>query len=159
MSSLTRDQIIALSLEQLLDLWEEDVKIDYKTSNLDQHMLNIGSLHAKYLKIMVTHGELKRQTEVAKRRAVQIRTSYYNGTISKEDEKKFGWTPFQRVLNGRELQEHLDADKIVQAAKDKVTFHEEMIEACKLIIKEVSNRSYQIKAAIDWQKFSNGYTT
>jgi hypothetical protein len=157
--NLTRDQIVEMSLDDLLGFWEEDVKIDYSATNLDQIILKIGILHAKYLKIMVTHKDLKRQTEAAKRRAVQIRTSYYNGTISKEEERKFGWEPFQRILNGKELQDHLDADKIVQAARDKVSLHEEMSEACKLIIKEIGNRSFQLRAAIDWQKFANGYTT
>jgi hypothetical protein len=158
-SSLTRDQIVAMSLDDLLSFWSEDVKIDYNNSNLDQHILNVGVLHSKYLKIMVIQNDLLREAERARKKVVAIRTAYYTGKISREEEQKYGWTPYQHILSGKQLSDTLETDAIVSAGNGRVDFHTDMVEACKLIIKEIGNRSYQLKAALDWQKIRDGYST
>jgi len=157
--SLTRDQIVEMSLDDLVDFWSEDVKIDYTTHNLDQIILDIGVLHAKYLKIMVVHGDILRETERALKRATALKAAYYSGKISREEEKKYGWEPFQQILTGKQLQDKLDVDPSLSAGQKKLAMHTEMVEACKMIIKEIGNRSYQIRAAIDWQKVRDGFST
>mgnify|MGYP003337367434 CR=1 FL=1 len=157
--SFTRDQIAAMKVDDLLDFWSEDVRVDYESSNLDQHILKVGVLHSKYLKIMVIQGELQREAEKACSKVTAIRTSYYTGKISKEDEQKYGWPPFQFILNGKQLQDQLEIDPIVSAGRTRVATHSDMVEACKLIIAEIKNRSFQLKAALDWQKIRDGYQT
>lgn len=157
--SFTRDQIIEMTLDDLVNCWSEDVTIDYTSAMLDQLVLDVGVLHAKYLKIMVIHNDLLHQSEKAFKRAAAIRSAYYSGKISKEEEKKYGWEPFQHVLSGKQLQDKLDVDPILAAGNTKVVFHNDMVEACKLIIKEIGNRSFQIKSAIDWQKVRDGFST
>jgi hypothetical protein len=157
--SLTRDQIVDMSLDNLVDAWSEDVRIDYSTSNLDEIILNVGILHAKYLKIMVIHNDLLHESERALKRAASIRAAYYSGKISREEEKKYGWEPYQQILTGKQLQDVLDIDPILTAGQNKVNKHTDIVEACKLINKELGNRTYQIRAAIDWQKVRNGFST
>lgn len=157
--SLTRDQIVDMSLDNLVDAWSEDVRIDYSTSNLDEIILDVGVLHAKYLKIMVIHNDILHESEKALKRASSIRAAYYSGKISREEEKKYGWEPYQQILSGKQLTDVLDIDPILSAGQGKVTKHTDMVEACKLIIKEVGNRSYQLRSAIDWQKVRNGFST
>jgi len=157
--SLTRDQIVEMTLDNLIDAWSEDVRIDYATSNLDEIILDIGVLHAKYLKIMVIHNDILHEAEKALKRATSIRYAYYSGKISREEEKKYGWEPYQQILSGKQLQDVLDIDPILSAGQSKVTKHTDMVESCKLIIKEIGNRSYQIRAAIDWQKVRSGFST
>lgn len=157
--SFTRDQIVEMTLDDLVDCWSEDVKIDYASAALDQLVLNVGVLHSKYLKIMVTHNDLLHDTERALKRATAIRTAYYTGKISREEEKKYGWEPYQQILSGKQLTDVLDVDASLAAGQKRVVFHTDMVEACKLIIKEVGNRSYQIRSAIDWQKVRDGFST
>ena len=157
--SFTRDQILQLTLDDVLNFWEEDVRIDYTSSNLDEHILNVGVLHSKYLKIMVIHSEVFRSADKARRKVIAIRTAYYTGKISREDERKYGWEPYQHVLSGKQLSDQLENDAIIMAGSEKADFHTDVVEACKLIIKEIGNRSYQLKAALDWQKVRDGYST
>jgi hypothetical protein len=157
--SFTRDQIVSMTLDDLVNCWSEDVAIDFTSASLDLLVLGIGVLHAKYLKIMVIHNDILHEAERALKRATAIRAAYYSGKISREEEKKYGWEPYQQILTGKQLLDTLDTDPILTAGQVKVSKHTDMVEACKLIIKEVGNRGYQIKSAIDWQKVRDGFST
>ena len=55
------------------------------------------------------------------------------------------------------LQRYLDADERLTAALLKVEYYDVMLDYLVDIIKVVQNRTFQIKNAIDWQKFIRGY--
>jgi len=51
---------------------------------------------------------------------------------------------------------YLDSDKDIININLKMAYQMEKLELLESIIKTVSNRGFQIRAAIDWAKFQTG---
>jgi hypothetical protein len=81
---------------------------------------------------------------------------YYNGTISEEDLKANGWEPFMLRILKTDISMYMDADKDIAKAKSILASQNDKIEFVESIIKSLPARGYQIKAAIDWTKFTSG---
>jgi len=52
----------------------------------------------------------------------------------------------------------MDADDRVSDANLKVEYYDVMINYTESILKQISNRTYQIKNSIEWHKFQAGFT-
>ena len=50
----------------------------------------------------------------------------------------------------------IEADKEYRELKGKVEYYESVVEYLQEIVRSVSNRSFQIKNAIEWRKFEAG---
>ena len=52
--------------------------------------------------------------------------------------------------------EFLDSDPDVIKVVDKVEYIKACLYQCELIMKSLSSRTWDIKSAIEWHKFTNG---
>ena len=52
----------------------------------------------------------------------------------------------------------MDADERVSESNLKVEYYNVMITYTESILKQISNRTYQIKNSIEWHKFQAGFT-
>ena len=52
----------------------------------------------------------------------------------------------------------MDADDRVSESNLKVEYYDVMINYTESILKQISNRTYQIKNSIEWHKFQAGFT-
>ena len=50
----------------------------------------------------------------------------------------------------------IEADEEVRELKGKVEYYETVVEYLQEVVKSISNRSFQIKNAIEWRKFEAG---
>ena len=67
-------------------------------------------------------------------------------------------SPFPKKIRDKEtLQKYLDADESLMNINLKIDYYETMLNYIESILKQISNRTYQIKNAIEWQKFIAGY--
>lgn len=154
---MTENEILQLTLDDLTTHWVEDSKIDF--TEVGKESVRTGAIHAKYLKIMAIHTNKLRETARTLAKIKNLRQSYYDGSIDKETEQKYNWKPFPyKVLKG-DMERFIEGDDFVQKAVAIVSKHEDIIETCKAIIKELGNRSYQLKAAVDWQRLMAGFST
>jgi len=55
------------------------------------------------------------------------------------------------------MQKYLDADGKLSASNLKIEYYETMLNYLESILKQISNRTYQIKNAIEVMKFQAGY--
>lgn len=152
---MTEDEILELTAGAVSTLWEKDSKIDY--TEVGQEAAKTGSLHAKYSKILFLHKGKLREMNAGAKKVRNIRQSYYDGSIDQETEKKYGWAPFPYKVLKNDIDRFLDADDFVQKAEANKAKHEDIVDLCSSIIKEISNRSYQLKSAVDWQKLMAGF--
>ena len=53
---------------------------------------------------------------------------------------------------------YLDADEKLSEASLKIEYYVVMINYLDSILKQISNRTYQIKNSIEWHKFQAGFT-
>ena len=52
---------------------------------------------------------------------------------------------------------YLDSDEKLSKTKLKLEYYDAMLKYLEEILRQVSNRTYQIKNAIEWRRFSSGY--
>jgi hypothetical protein len=85
----------------------------------------------------------------------KIKWEYYQGRLDEADLKKYGWEPFGFVLKS-DISTYIESDDDLTKILAKKIIHEQCLEFCTMVIKELNSRTYQIKAFIDWEKFING---
>ena len=143
-----------MELKEIQEHWEKDACID--RSELGEESLRIPQLHAKYYKLFSTERTVLRKWEVEFKKLYREKYEYYNGTLPEEDLKANGWEPFNLRILKTDIPMYMDADKDVARAKTMISAQQDKVEFIESIIKSLPSRGYQIKAAIDWEKFKVG---
>jgi hypothetical protein len=141
-----------IDLETIQKMWEEDSKID--PDNLHMESLNTASLHAKYFDIYNNILLLKKKAEQQKRNIRHQKYEYYTG---KADPDVYIENPFPKKIRDKDtLQKYMDADASLSQASLKVEYYDVMLGYIQDILKMIHSRTYQIKNAIDYQRFASG---
>jgi hypothetical protein len=141
-----------IDLEKIQTMWEKDSKID--PDNLHTESLNIPSLHAKYFDLYNNILLLKKNAEQKKKNIRHQKYEYYTG---KADPDVYIENPFPKKIRDKDtLQKYMDADQNLSQATLKVEYYDVMLAYLQDILKMIHNRNYQIKNAIDFQKFASG---
>ena len=143
---------MTLDLDTIQKMWEQDSKID--VDNLHTESLNIPSLHAKYFEIYNNNILLKKKAEQQKKNIRHERYEYFSG---KADPDVYVDNPFPKKIRDKEtLQKYLDADEKLSSVSLKVEYYDTMLNYLESILKVIQNRTYQIKNAIEFIRFTAG---
>ena len=133
-------------------MWERDSKID--PDNLHTESLNIPPLHAKYFEMYNNIILLKKKAEQQKKNIRHQKYEYYTG---KADPDVYLENPFPKKIRDKDaLQKYMDADENLSQASLKVEYYDVMLNYLQDILKMIHNRTYQIKNALEFQKFASG---
>lgn len=143
-----------MNISELHDLWEQDSKFD--RTELGEESLRIPILHSKYFKLYSEERKALRQWESAFKVLYKLKYEYYNGTISEEDLRENAWEPFGLRLLKTDIAMYLDADKEIIKARNYISQQQDKLDFLESIIKNLPARGYQIKSAIDWERFKVG---
>ncbi len=134
-------------------MWEKDSKID--PDNLHEESIKIPSLHAKYHELYNTITLLYKKAEQQKRNIRHQKYEYFSG---KADPEVYLEKPFPKKIRDKEtMQKYMDADEKVSEVSLKVEYYIVMLNYIESILKQLSNRTYQIKNAIEWHRFQAGF--
>ena len=79
---------------------------------------------------------------------------YYTG---KADPEIYIDKPFDYKVLRQDVDKYMDADPDLIKISSKIEYYQVMISFLDSILKTINNRTYQIKNAIEWQKFIRGY--
>ena len=141
-----------IDLETLQGMWNEDSKID--PDNLHTESLNIPVLHSKYYDIYNTLMLLRKKAEQQRKNIRHERYEYFSG---KADPEVYINNPFPKKIRDKEtMQKYLDADTKLSGVSLKIEYYEVMLRFIEEILKQITNRTYQIKNSIDFMRFSSG---
>lgn len=142
-------------IDDLLEMWAEDAKID--PSNLRNELIKISQYHSKYVSILTHHNLMVKKITAKYTKLRKVKWEYYNGDLNNPDDlNEYGYDPFTKKLTKQDIQLYLDADKeLIDILLMKAT-HQEVVDVCTAIIKELHSRTFQIKSAIDYERFLNG---
>jgi len=141
-----------INLEKIQEMWEKDSIID--PDNLHTESLNTPTLHAKYYDMYNNIILLKKKSEQQKRNIRHQKYEYYTG---KADPDVYIENPFPKKIRDKDtLQKYMDADESLSQASLKVEYYDVLLNYLQDILKMIHNRNYQIKNAIDFQKFASG---
>ena len=133
-------------------MWESDSKID--PDNLHTESLNIPILHAKYYEMYNTVTLLYKKAQQQRKNIRHERYEYFSG---KADPEVYINNPFPKKIRDKDtMQKYLDADEKLSNCSLKIDYYETTLKYLEEILKQVGNRTYQIKNAIEFMRFSSG---
>lgn len=141
-----------ISIDELQLLWKEDSQINI--DDLHNESIKIPVLHSKYYDYYNKVKLLKKKTEIDYRTKKLERYNYYSG---KSDPEVYKEKPFPYKIRDKEsLQRYIDADDELFSITLKLEYYQTILNFLEEIIKQLSNRTYQIKNCIDFLRFQSG---
>ena len=141
-----------IDLTGIQEMWEKDSKIDI--DNLHTESINIPVLHAKYYDIYNNLMLLRKKAEQQKKNIRHERYEFYSG---KADPDVYIENPFPKKIRDKDtMSKYLDADEKLSGVSLKIEYYDVMLKYIEEILKQITNRTYQIKNSIDFMRFSSG---
>jgi hypothetical protein len=140
-------------LDDLLEMWRQDSDID--RTEPGKALLDIPKLHSKYLNILSKHRLLSKESEFKYNKMKKLKWEYYTGKLDYDDLKKYGWEPFPFVLKS-DITTYLESDEDLNKYLASKILHDEIVEVCTSILKELNSRTFQLRDFISWEKFIQG---
>ena len=140
-----------MKIEDIKDMLEKDRSIDH--TQLDTESLKIPEQAVKYQQLahdealMLRH--LEREYNVMKYK----RWMYYMG---KADDEVYEKEPFDHKVLKSDVNTFLDADSKLCNLQDRITIQTEKLKLVVEAGKVMQNKSFNIKNALDHQKFMGG---
>lgn len=143
-----------MKLDDIYDMWKVDSDVD--RTELGDESLKIPKLHHKYYQVYSAEKLLLRKYEAEMKQLKLAKYEFYSQGPSRETEEK-GWVlPAKGIILKQELPMYIEGDKEIIDMSLKIGLQQEKVELLESIIKSLTNRGFQIKAAIDWYKFTMG---
>ena len=141
-----------ITLDKIQEMWEKDAKID--PDNLHTESLNIPTLHSKYYDIYNNLYLLRKKAEQQRKNIRHERYEYFSG---KADPEIYVQNPFPKKIRDKDtMQKYLDADEKLSTISLKIDYYETMLRYLEEILKQITNRTYQIKNSIEFMRFTSG---
>jgi hypothetical protein len=145
-----------MKLEDIYDMWEKDAKYDDLALDLDS--LAISSLHAKYNRLLSETRSQLRSAMIKKKAHFNTLREYYLGNLNNPDDlERINRPPFLNKVLKNEVNNYIDADGELVRIDERIALLEEKVEVIMEIMKCIHKRGYDIKSAIEWRKFTNGF--
>ena len=143
---------MTFDLLKIQEMWTRDAVID--PDNLHNESLKIPSLHAKYFDIYNNILLLKKKGDQQRKNIRHERYEYFSG---KADPDVYVENPFPKKIRDKEtMQKYLDADEKLSGVSLKLDYYDVMLAYLEDILKQIHQRNYQIKNAIEFNKFIAG---
>ena len=142
-----------MDLEQIQEMWRKDSVID--PDNLHDESLKIPTLHSKYYTLYNTITLLR---ERAREQYAKVRLERYNYYTGKATAEVYAEEPFPYKVREKDaIQRYMEADEKLTKVDLKIRYYDATLKFLEEIIRTISNRTYQIKNAIEWHKFQSGF--
>ena len=146
-----------MKIKEIELLWETDSKID--SVDLKGESLKIPQLHQKYFKILneeiLTFKYLESQQNIIRKKL----WAYYTGISIDENKNQVFPVKKGQKFTKDDINAFIDGDEKYQEVKSKVLLQEQKVKYIEAIIKELSQRTWNIRNAIEWHKFKGGEPT
>lgn len=143
-----------MTLDDIQSLWSDDC--DVQRDDLGGEAVKIASLHSKYFKIFSSERLKLKKMEADHNELRLLRFQYFNGTLDYEELKSFGWDPNPLKILKSDIQIFMEGDAVMIESNLKLALQKEKVDFLDQIIRSLNNRGYNIRAAIDWYKFTIG---
>ena len=146
--------------EKIRNDWVEDSEVDFQfknkqyTTDLGKLALEIPFQHNKYLNHYTDLTQVKTSLEFQVRKLVRDKREYYGGEA---DAKTYAEKPFgASIKTSEKMKTYLESDEDIIALEAKIKYIDQMLYFLDSVMRQISNRGFQIKSAIEWEKFING---
>jgi hypothetical protein len=140
-----------MDLEQLQLEADKDLKIN--DTELDLESLKTPQLHNKWMKHYTKFKLLLTRTEDELRILKRDKWEYYTG---KSSPQVYQAKPFNFKILKTDIDKYLEADEDLLKLTQKVAYLNTVIDFLDRTIRVIVNRTYTIKNAIEWRRFTSG---
>ena len=140
-----------MDLEKLQELVDGDLKIN--DTELDLESLKTPQLHNKYLKHLNNFKLLLTRAKTDVNIMKKVKWEYYTGKASPEIYKQ---KPFDLKILKQDIDKYLESDEDLIKLTQKVEYLQTVVDFLESTVRQISNRSFAIKNAIEWKKFTSG---
>jgi len=140
-----------MDLEKLQEQADKDLKIN--DTELDLESLKTPQLHNQYMKHLTKYKLMLSRAETEYSIMKKDKWEYYTG---KADASVYAEKPFDLKILRTDIDKYLDSDIDLQKQKQKVDYLSTTVDFLDRTIRQIGNRGFTIKNAIDWRKFTSG---
>jgi hypothetical protein len=140
-----------MTLEELQEKAEKELKIN--DTELDLESLKTPQLHNQYMKHLTKFKLMLSRTETEFNMLKREKWEYYTG---KADPQVYKEKPFDLKILKTDIDKYLESDIDLQKLKQKVDYLNTTVDYLDRTIRQITNRTFTIKNAIDWRKFTSG---
>lgn len=144
-----------VNIDALMEEWSNDAAID--ETEPGRELAKVPKLHAKYLRIMTHHNLIVKKLNADYTKLKKLKWEYYNGDLNNpEDLAEHGLQPMTKKVMRQDIPMYLDSDTDLNNILIKKVLHQEIVDFCASVLKELNNRTWQLRSLIDWEKFTGG---
>tara|TARA_R100000458_G_scaffold50812_1_gene51146 strand:- start:478 stop:915 length:438 start_codon:yes stop_codon:yes gene_type:complete len=143
-----------MEFDKLKRMAAEDCKMD--GTELDIESLRLPQLHNKYLNLLQDEKLVLRRLMSEQSKMYRLKWEYYNGKMDKDVLDDLGWEPFQLNILKKDIDIYLSSDKELSLIADRMSYQEVKLQFLEETLKELNNRHWKIRNAIEWRKFTSG---
>ena len=140
-----------MTLEELQQQVDRDFKLD--DTELDTESTKIPLLHNKYLQYYNKFNLLLKKSQWEERTLQREKWEYYTG---KSDPSVYKEKPFDLKVLKNDVHIYINADEDIQKVQAKIVYQEAIVNYLEQILRMINNRSFTIKNAIEWRRFTSG---
>jgi hypothetical protein len=140
-----------MTLEELQQSVDRDFKLD--DTELDAESIKIPLLHNKYLQHFNKFSLLLKKSEYDHKAMIRSKWEYYTG---KADPSVYKDKPFDIKVLKADVHIYMDSDPELQRADQKVAYQNQIVKYLEQVLRSINNRTFLIKNAIEWKKFTSG---
>ena len=129
----------------------------FRSLNLGKESTRVPLLHSKYITYLSNVRLKLRKAESDYYNLRRLKYRYYRGELTLQELSTNEWEQWQgnKPLKN-EMDEFLQCDQDLIDSLDKVEYYKTVLYTLEQIIRSLNSRTWDIKSAIEWQKFTNG---
>ena len=140
-----------MDLETLQEQVDKDLKIN--DTELDLESLKTPQLHNKYMKHYTKFKLMLTRAETDYSQVKRQKWEYYTG---KADASVYAEKPFDLKVLRTDVDKYIESDEEMIKAKQKVEYLQAVVDYLDKTLRQITNRTFTIKIALDWRKFTSG---
>ena len=140
-----------MDLEKLQEMADKDLAIN--DTELDLESLKTPQLHNKYMKHYTKFKLMLTKADTDYSQIKRQKWEYYTG---KADASVYAEKPFDLKVLRTDVDKYIESDEELIREKQKCEYLSACVDYLDKTIRQISNRTFTIKNAIDWRRFTSG---
>jgi len=142
------------NIDYYFDQWQKDSHID--RTELGEESIKIPQLHHKYYKFYSNERLQMLKLNEDIKRLKKNKFVWYMGNMSREELDDLEWEQNPLKILKQDVPMYVDGDEEVIEMNLKIGYQKEKVDFLENAIRSLTNRGFNIKSAIDWEKFKVG---
>lgn len=144
-----------VNIDDLMEMWSTDSKMD--ETEPGRELARVPVLHSKYLRILTHHNLIVKKLQGDYVRLKRVKWEYYNGDLNNpEDLEEYKLEPWSKKVLRQDIPTYIDSDNDLNTILLKKVIHQEIVDFCQSVLKELGNRTYQLNSMIKWEIYTRG---